>query len=1085
MAAPVAPSAGPHPFPSSVMPSDDEISPARRLVTVRKITSIEPFNNAHNIINIDGWTVAVKKGESFKPGEYVLFFEVDAFLPSTSRFAALFQAALGQTTGLNGQEGYRIGTRDIMNHKLPMKNMVSQGLVFKLARFPQLNKDVQKRRAALQPNEDFADIMRQVDYSSHFGVVKWESQRDPVTGNWHILSFIKRTDTERVQNCPNLFIKAKYRNFVFQESVKLDGRSMTCYFVQRGCHIYPTLHTLGPDYEKRSVQPNGRFGVCSKSCELSNRVPNPYWETALELRLPEIMSHANLSIAIQGELVGWDLQGNPYNYPKNKRDFFVYSVTDVETRERWDPKDVKSFADDLGLKHVEVLGYTTLPSIARSHKDLLDRADQRDDEGLVFKCLDDNRWFKVLSNKYILKKGDEARAFAEEKARAGVKNTNDTTHTTAATHHAVGQRPQTVAHHYKQPVAETRHVAAPPNNIDTASTQSGSSQIPMTSAPHHMQRGTTEYFDALARAFDRALAEKNISFEEAAGLIPKAPKEETVEPEKKTHTQTNTSVIVAIPRALEKASISFEEAAGLIPKTPKEAAVVKTSQQSENKTSCVSITAYAPIKEEASAVQTSKRQDTPSIRSCDTSYHAADYTEAQPITAAADIHTEIAAPDPVCHKTKVLSSVTYDAETTSTINTITSQPIAEALHTRAQPITAAANTDTKTAAPEPGSYKTNGTSSLHSRAETTSTATHTTSQPIEAASQAKTVAHEPGYYNMDKANFDHFTQTCFAAESADASNDWLDTWSSKYLQEHRKPLVFDSAGDIVNTTLSPAENQTPAQANGSRWTNSRLRRNTVVATPAAAETKEDVATDTPPVAEKTRSVKATIDMSFPEQLTDKNVQVYTTIKRSVNLTTRDVDGRLVRVKMTVTTRTVEESGPANVPRGLASPASGTTATPSGTSTASSSSSFNTMRPAIRSGCPTPVVAAPTPGATGAPATSSGVPLIVSGLTSRSQDPADATTGPSSVVPRLATRLQGPAPVTGGLSVISAGPSVVTQGVAVPMTAHTTSTMSHAVPPATAAPLPIGGEQTMSGRYRGFADWLGIGPGGGVDDVRQQ
>ncbi|KAK0746735.1 hypothetical protein B0T18DRAFT_324259, partial [Schizothecium vesticola] len=387
------------------MPSEDQISPARKLVTVRPIASVTSFNSVHNIVTIDGWTVAVKKTEGFKTGEYVVYFEVDAFLPASSTLAPLFHKALGQTTGFHGQQGYRVGTRDIMNHKPPMRSAISQGLVFKLGCFPQINNDVLRRRAALKPNDDFVAIMRNFDYSAELGITKWESQTDPDTGNWPIPSFIKRTTTERVQNCPNLFIKPKYRTFVFQESVKLDGRSMTCYFVHRGCHLYPTLHSLGPSYEKNAILPNGRFGVCSKSCELSNAVPNPYWETALELRLHKIMSLAGLSIAIQGELVGWNIQGNPYNYPENKRDFFVYTVVDVETRERWHPKDVKSFADDLGLKHVEVLGYTTLPSIAKNHKGLLDRADKRGGEGLVFKCCDDNRWFKVLSNKYILKKG--------------------------------------------------------------------------------------------------------------------------------------------------------------------------------------------------------------------------------------------------------------------------------------------------------------------------------------------------------------------------------------------------------------------------------------------------------------------------------------------------------------------------------------------------------------------------------------------------------------------------------------------------------------------------------------------------------
>lgn len=258
-----------HPFPSSVMPSQDEISPARKLVTVRCVDSVTPFNGNHNILTLDGWTVAAKKGDGiFKKGEYVVYFEVDCFLPITSNAAPLFRKALGQTSVFQDQKGYRVGTRDIVNNTTPIKSVISQGLVFKLGLFPWINSDFLRRRAALKPTDDFTDITRNVDYSADLGVIKWESQADPETGNWTIPSFIKRTNTERVQNCPNLFIKPKYRTFVYQESVKLDGRSMTCYFVHRGSHVYPTLHNLGPNYEENAILPNGRFGVCSKQCEV-------------------------------------------------------------------------------------------------------------------------------------------------------------------------------------------------------------------------------------------------------------------------------------------------------------------------------------------------------------------------------------------------------------------------------------------------------------------------------------------------------------------------------------------------------------------------------------------------------------------------------------------------------------------------------------------------------------------------------------------------------------------------------------------------------------------------------------------------
>lgn len=224
------------------MPSQDEISPARKLVTVRCVDSVTPFNSAHSVLTIDGWTVAAKKTDGiFKKGEYVLYFEVDTFLPITSEAAPLFQKALGQTSVFQDKKGYRVGTRDIVNNSTPIKSVISQGLVFKLGLFPEIYYDFHcRRRNGLKLTDDFTDIMRNVDYSRDLGVVKWESKADPDTGNWTMPSFIKRTTTERVQNCPNLFIKQKYRTFVYQESVKLDGRSMTCVCICGPCPVLAT-----------------------------------------------------------------------------------------------------------------------------------------------------------------------------------------------------------------------------------------------------------------------------------------------------------------------------------------------------------------------------------------------------------------------------------------------------------------------------------------------------------------------------------------------------------------------------------------------------------------------------------------------------------------------------------------------------------------------------------------------------------------------------------------------------------------------------------------------------------------------------
>lgn len=687
------------------------------------------------------------------------------------------------------------------------------------------------------------------------------------------------------------------------------------------------------------------------------------------------MAHAGLSIAIQGELVGWNIEGNPYNYPENKRDFFVYTVIDIETRERWHPKDVKSFADDLGLKHVKIIGYTTLPAIAKSHKDLLDRADKGESEGLVFKCCDDNRWFKVLSSKYIITKGDEARAAAEEKARSGKKNNG-------APPAPYGQHLMSAANHSKQPVAET---------------------------------ATT-----------------------------------------KTTPQANTNALVTVTRSLEENQLSFEEAAGLVPKP------------NLNKMSLAFLLAPTSPTQES---QVDKMSSVPFIDSAHTKEEAAavENSQVRPLTPKPLIILFTNA-DISSHKQETIPIQSSDNSPHSTT------------HTEAQPITAAADTNTET------------------------------------------VAREPGYYKMNKADFDHFTKTCFAAENAGAHG-WLDGWSSDYLQTHGKPLEFDSTGNIVTASTpsqmptatenivnasapsqvptptenivnasapaqvpTPIERQTraPAPAIPSRWTNSRLRYNSLPIVPVVAAPKDIL----PTVRENTRWLNTTLD------LTDEAPTVH---KESVALTTRDNNGELVKMKLTIKSgtlparfsgRVANTSTRANsiVPHVQTETPRVSPAVAHPTSIVARPASIAT-RPALiapRIQTETPRLslgAAPPTSIVVRPATSSQrVPLVtlrVLGATSRVSS---GVARPASIVARPATSSQ-------GLTFVPAGPTSIPRGVSTStVTVAGAAGAASAASAATANPrhLPIsGGEQTMSGRYRGFAQWLGIVGGGGVDDVCQE
>jgi len=347
----------------------------------------------------------------FSKGEFVLFFEVDAFLPKKGNLGRLF-SEVGNPCTLDGDDGYRVITKKVASATAPYEVIRSQGHVFKLSSrtFPDIHANFLKQADAIGDMVDgnintLAETLRGVDYSSILGVKKWVNEKESEAANVRLPSFIIKSDMDRVQNCPNLFKKSKYKRFVYQESVKMDGCSMTLYHINDASEHWEHLHAIPQQYAKRAVLPGGkaRYGVCSKNFDLWDSAENRrYWDAALQSGILSILRDIGHSVAIQGELVGWGINGNAHGYPKDKVDFFVFSMFDIDGGKRYDPRKVEKFARLLGLKHTPVLGYVKIPEIASSHQELLDRAENREGEGLVFKNCEDGRWFKVHSVSYIV-----------------------------------------------------------------------------------------------------------------------------------------------------------------------------------------------------------------------------------------------------------------------------------------------------------------------------------------------------------------------------------------------------------------------------------------------------------------------------------------------------------------------------------------------------------------------------------------------------------------------------------------------------------------------------------------------------------
>ena len=339
----------------------------RKLVSLRQVKEIRPIEGADRIevAVVDGWNVVVPK-ESFKPGDFAVYFEIDSFLPVKPQYEFLRKSSYRKFE--NGEEGFRLKT-------IKLKGEISQGLLMKVSDIEELK------------DKNIEDLIG-LDLSPILGVKKYEL---PIPANLrgNIYSafpgVIPKTDVERIQNVFDEF-KEKYKDMEFEITVKIDGTSCTVYRL------------------------DDHIGVCSRNYELQEDEKNTYWISTKTIR--ETLSKENRNLAIQGELAGPNIQKNRLNL--HEPAVFIFEIYDIDKQQYLSPSERYDFCEKYGLKHV--------PILEKSSKILLHTSDIENllkypenityngnmIEGIVAKSLTDGSIkFKVINNKYLLKTENE------------------------------------------------------------------------------------------------------------------------------------------------------------------------------------------------------------------------------------------------------------------------------------------------------------------------------------------------------------------------------------------------------------------------------------------------------------------------------------------------------------------------------------------------------------------------------------------------------------------------------------------------------------------------------------------------------
>jgi RNA ligase (TIGR02306 family) len=163
---------------------------------------------------------------------------------------------------------------------------------------------------------------------------------------------------------------------------------------------------------------DGVFGVCSRNLELCETDTNAFWKTANAYNLKEKMLKLNKNLAIQCELYGNGIQGNPLNIPG--LDLAMFNAFNIDKHSKYvDYSDMIELAKMLGLKTADVVYVGQFDPNWNIAK-LIDMAKGKyvntntHREGIVIRpmqetystALKGRLSFKVINVDYLLAKGD-------------------------------------------------------------------------------------------------------------------------------------------------------------------------------------------------------------------------------------------------------------------------------------------------------------------------------------------------------------------------------------------------------------------------------------------------------------------------------------------------------------------------------------------------------------------------------------------------------------------------------------------------------------------------------------------------------
>jgi len=365
----------------------------RKLATIQKVEFVKPIDGADRIevVGIKGWECVTAKGD-FKPGDMVIYFEVDSILLDHPLFEFM-------------------RPRKFKVKIIKLRGQISMGLVMPVS----ILKEFTKKKISLEVETDVSEILgvKKYDPQAEKELKQYKQNRKKLnfitsymmSFQWfrhlryqlgfetlrNFPYFLPKTDEERIENIPQVL--QQWKDY-FYISEKLDGMSLSACI-----------------YKENKWYSKSKFYVCSRNICLHKENNSEWWEVARKFGIERKLRSYGRNIAVQGEIIGKSIQGNVYKL--KELDFYVFNVIDLNTSKRLNLIDKTKFCETYGFKMVPLLeseillqDFTVnLLAEKANGKSVLGDTNR---EGLVFRStINDHLSFKIISPIFLLGQKEE------------------------------------------------------------------------------------------------------------------------------------------------------------------------------------------------------------------------------------------------------------------------------------------------------------------------------------------------------------------------------------------------------------------------------------------------------------------------------------------------------------------------------------------------------------------------------------------------------------------------------------------------------------------------------------------------------